>query len=130
MDIQGSVVMVVDDEDLVREMARLALEAEGLVVLTARNGVEALLLAERHGGPIHLLLTDLSMPPYMDGLELARSLRCARPGLQVLFLSARGHEVPMPIDPDSGAALVAKPFTSETLVERVRAALESLDVET
>jgi CheY-like chemotaxis protein len=126
-------LLVVDDEDGVRRAARAALEARGYTVLTARNGVEALLLAEHHRGEIHLLVTDLAMPPYMDGAALARALRGARPGIRVLFMAAAGQApgfasrgnrqgtlCPVPPHDAADACFLAKPFTPESLVERVR----------
>ena len=127
MDNRGATIMVVDDEDEVREYARSVLESKGFQVLTARNSVEALLLSDHHGGPIRLLITDLSMPPYMDGFELARALQEVRPGLRVLYLSAKPPESllsgglgAMDHDPASPAVShLSKPFTPDMLVKRV-----------
>ena len=90
----------------------------GYAVLEARNGPEALDLAERHVGPIDLLLSDVAMPE-MTGPELARWLVRLRPGIAVLFVSGQAHE---------GAGLrppLPKPFTPEALVHAVRETLEA-----
>lgn len=121
MESDPQTVMVVDDEDPVRESARAALEARGFAVLTARNSVEALLLSNHHRGPIHLLVTDLSMPPYMDGQELARALQEMRPGLRVLYLSAQEPDA-LALDGLEGGrtGFLVKPFAAEALAARAR----------
>lgn len=117
-------VLVVDDEDGIRELCRGALEAGGFRVLAARNSVEALLLSDRHGGPIRILVTDLSMPPYMDGASLSRTLTLHRPGLRTLFLTAGGPEDVL-LEAGGNAAgetrdLLPKPFRAEELLAKVR----------
>src|SRR3989338_8844949 len=86
---KGITVLVVDEEDSVRTYIWQALEKRGFSVLCAKNGAEALFLGERHPGGIHLLITDLIMPPYLDGVELAHSMRRQRPGMKDLFISIR-----------------------------------------
>ena len=71
-------VLLVEDEDAVRALAREVLRRHGYVVLEARHGVDALRVAERHADDIHLLLTDVVMP-HMSGRELAERLAAARP---------------------------------------------------
>lgn len=127
MNDQGDTIMVVDDEDEIRDYARSVLEAQGYKVLTARNSVEALLLSDHHRGPIRLLITDVSMPPYMDGFELARSLSEVRPGLGILFISTKPADDMMeggtmdgnPYSSGRDASYLSKPFTPESLVRHV-----------
>lgn len=127
MNDQGDTILVVDDEDEVRDYARSVLEAQGYRVLTARNSVEALLLSDHHRGPIRLLITDVSMPPYMDGFGLARSLSEVRPGLGILFISTRpaddmiegGFMDGNPFSSGHGPSFLPKPFTPESLVRQV-----------
>jgi PAS domain S-box-containing protein len=83
---RGHVALVVEDEPLVLLTARHYLEALGFRTLAARDGEEAMELAEAQAGPIDLLLTDVVMPE-MGGFELAQALRDKRPALQVLFMS-------------------------------------------
>src|SRR5471030_3256471 len=84
----SEVVLLVEDEDAVRKLARIILEASGYVVLDARNGRECLALCETHHGPIDLLVTDVMMPE-LGGRELAEGAIKLRPGLKVMFMS--GH---------------------------------------
>ena len=79
-------VLLVEDEDAVRALAREVLRRHGYVVLEARHGVDALRVAERHTDDIHLLVTDVVMP-HMSGRELAERLATVRPTMKVLFMS-------------------------------------------
>jgi CheY-like chemotaxis protein len=124
MDGARTTVLLVDDEDRVRELARAALEAGGFRVITARNGVEALLLSDRHDGPIRILVTDTCMPPYMDGASLSRTLAEHRPGLRTLFLTDGGPEDIL-LDAGENSAgeargVLPKPFGADDLVAKVR----------
>lgn len=83
---QLETVLVVDDEDDVRRLLADVLRLGAYVVLEARDGEHALQIAERHGGPIDLLVTDLVMPR-LTGLELADRLRLRHPDVRVLFMS-------------------------------------------
>src|SRR5262249_58730082 len=79
-------VLLVEDEEGVRDLNRQVLQLCGYTVLTAGDGVEALRLSGQHAGPVHLLVTDVLMPQ-MGGRELSEVLSAQRPGLKVLFLS-------------------------------------------
>jgi PAS domain S-box-containing protein len=117
-------VLVVEDEDGVRELIHQVLVEQGYAVLTARHGRDALLLAERYERPIHLLVTDVVMPE-MGGGELADRLTARRPDLKVLYISGYSNdEVLRRGVHDTGTRFLHKPFTSEGLVERVREAVE------
>src|SRR5438128_18087 len=116
-------VLLVEDEDAVRVLAREVLRRNGYVVLEARHGIDALRIAERHPDDIHLMITDLVMP-HMGGGELAKRLSAARPGMKVLFMSGyTDHEV-MHRDLTPGAAFVQKPFTPEVFARKVRHVLD------
>jgi CheY-like chemotaxis protein len=79
-------LLLVEDEDAVRNLARRILTRHGYEVLEARNGLEALAMCAGHTGEIHLVITDVVMPG-MGGGELARRLETARPGVPVLLMS-------------------------------------------
>ena len=117
-------VLLVEDEGDVRELAREILEKSGYAVLEAANGPDALRLAARHEGVIHLLLTDVVMPQ-MSGRELARRLVRKRPEVRVLYTSGYVDEGMMRrsvVDRDT--ALLKKPFSSDALVRSVREVLD------
>jgi two-component system cell cycle sensor histidine kinase/response regulator CckA len=124
-DVQRSheTVLVVEDEDGVRELVRQVLTAHGHAVLTARHGRDALLMAERYERPIDLLVTDVVMPE-MGGGELVDRLTARRPDLKVLYMSGYTSDevVRRGID-GAGLSFLHKPFTSEALMERVREVL-------
>jgi two-component system, cell cycle sensor histidine kinase and response regulator CckA len=104
-------VLLVEDAHALRELARELLEAGGYTVLEAANGADAVSLAEKHPGPIHLLLSDVVMPG-MNGPELAGKIIRARPDTKVLYMSGHtGDALPVQELLNSGAALLHKPFT-------------------
>lgn len=115
-------ILLAEDQDAVRGLARAVLERWGYRVLVAAHGVEALEIARRHEGPIHLLLTDLGMP-HMRGDELARTLSSLRPETRVLVMSAREGETGPPA-PVPGAEFMAKPFSLGALACMVRRLLD------
>jgi two-component system, cell cycle sensor histidine kinase and response regulator CckA len=116
-------VLLVEDERPVRAVTLRILRAQGYCVLEAGDGAEALALAQRHPGPIHLLLADVVMPR-MGGIELAERLRALRPETRVLHVSGYVDRAiwdgPVPA---AGAAFLQKPFLPETLVRKVREVL-------
>jgi two-component system, cell cycle sensor histidine kinase and response regulator CckA len=113
-------VLLVEDEDAVRSLARAVLRRHGYTVLDARHGVDALRLAERHRDHIHLLITDMVMP-HMNGRDLAERLSSVRPTMKVLFMS--GYMDPA-VTPDFSSGFLQKPFTPETLARKVRLILD------
>ncbi len=118
-------ILLVEDEDVVRELAREALQDGGYTVLEARHPGEALLVAERQGDGLDLLLTDVVMP-HMSGPELAQRLREQRPGLRVLFMSGYTDDATLRHGVQrSEVFFLQKPFTPDVLARRVR---ETLDV--
>ena len=117
-------ILVVEDEEEVRALARDVLEMNGLRVLEALDVADAVRLAETHPGPIDLLITDVVMPQ-MSGPELARRILELRPGTKVVYMSgytddALGHHGVL--DPD--IVLLPKPFTPESLMQHLRLALD------
>ena len=113
-------ILLAEDDDAVRAIAREALERAGYRVLAAADGSAALELASRHDGPIDLLLTDVIMPG-MNGRELAATLSRRRPGIRVLFASGYTDNVLAGQDALApGVALLDKPFTPAELASKVR----------
>ena len=118
------VILAADDDPDIRELVAFRLERSGYTVLQACDPQDALLIAERHGGPIHLLLTDVIMPR-QSGRALAERLRPLRPELQVLFMSGYTNEAIVRhgvLEP--GTLFIQKPFTPEGLGRKVREALD------
>ncbi|MEK6609595.1 MAG: response regulator, partial [Gemmatimonadota bacterium] len=118
------VVLVAEDEDAVRAVARRALQQRGYTVLEASGGPAALRVAAGHEGAIGLLLTDVVMPG-MSGKELADALTTQRPNTRVLFMSGYTDDAIVRegmLEP--GLAFLPKPFTAERLAEMVREVLD------
>jgi PAS domain S-box-containing protein len=113
-------VLLVEDEDSVRQLVRETLESRGYRVLEAANGTEALALAANHADPIHLVITDVVMPG-LSGHELVQQLQPARPSLKVLYLSGYAQDAfPSTAAADSQKTFLQKPFTLQSLSRKVR----------
>jgi PAS domain S-box-containing protein len=113
-------ILLVEDEESVRRLARKVLETAGYLVLEAPHGGEALQLAMNYRGPIHALVSDVVMPG-LSGQELSTRLQMNRPGLKVLFISGYAQEAIAShgiLGP--GAAFLEKPFTPVALTQKVR----------
>jgi CheY-like chemotaxis protein len=116
-------ILVVEDAPALRELTRELLESQGYTVLEAADGAEALRVAEKHQGPIHLLLTDVVMPG-MDGRVLAESMVRSHPDLKVLYVSGYTDDAILRHGVlDSKIVLLQKPFTRENLARKVREVL-------
>jgi CheY-like chemotaxis protein len=118
------VILLVEDEEMIRKLARRILEASGYVVHEARNGREGLLKCDAHDGPIDLLVTDVVMPE-LGGRDLALAALQRRPGLKVLFMSGHTEDVILREGIHGGAAFLQKPFLPIGLAQKVREALDS-----
>jgi len=112
-------LLVVDDDQWVRELAGNILRAEGFRVLEACDGQMALRMAKTHSGPIDLLLTDVIMPE-MTGRQLADQLHAAHPEMKVLFMSAYAPEAVTDAGVRATDPFIAKPFTIDYLARKVR----------
>jgi two-component system, cell cycle sensor histidine kinase and response regulator CckA len=112
-------LLVVDDDQWVRELAGNILRAEGYRVLEASDGPTALRMAKTHSGPIDLLLADVMMPE-MTGRQLADQLHVAHPGMKVLFMSAYAPEAVADAGVRATDPFIAKPFTIDYLARKVR----------
>jgi CheY-like chemotaxis protein len=116
-------ILLVDDDDQVRAVARDILRRLGYVVIDTSNGGEALLLAEQTKSTIHLLLTDVVLP-HLSGPQIAARLTAQRPETSVLFMSGYTGEGMLQHGLlDSTAAYLQKPITPEALSRRVREVL-------
>ena len=123
--LQGSeTILVVEDDDMVRNLALKALKYYGYTVLCARDDQEALHMCREHKGPVQLMLTDVVMPG-MGGRELAKSLKKLRPEMKVLFMSGYTDNA---ISHSGILAphvnFIEKPFLPETLAGKVRKVLD------
>ena len=117
-------ILLVEDEEALRQVAKRVLGAGGYTVLTAANGEEALLTCAQHSGPVHLLLTDVVMPR-MSGRVLAQELAKNRPSLKVVYMSGYTDDAIVHHGVlDAGTQFLAKPFTSADLARKVREVLD------
>ncbi len=117
-------VLVVEDEDAVRDIVRLALRSQGYTVLEASRGAEAVRVAAAHAGPIHLLVTDVVMPE-MGGRELSERLARTRPGLKVMYLSGYTDDAVVRHGVlESQSHFLQKPFTPGKLAAKIRQVLD------
>ncbi|MBC7252241.1 MAG: PAS domain S-box protein, partial [Anaerolineae bacterium] len=124
--LQGQeTILVVEDEEVVRELAVRILRKRGYTVLQAQDGAEALRVCREHQGPIHLLITDVVMPGGMSGRQVAEQLQPLQPEMKVIYMSgytenAIVHHGVLEL----GAVLLQKPFTPSSLAHKVRQMLD------
>jgi PAS domain S-box-containing protein len=126
MPVHGTeTILIVDDEEVLRRVARRIFESVGYTVLTAANGREALPLLERHGGPVHLMFTDVVMPG-MNGRDLAARLVDTRPQMKVLYTSGYAADATQERGGLNAAIhFIAKPYEIAELTRKVREVLDS-----
>jgi len=121
------VVLLVEDEDAVRKLARAMLEMFGYTVLEARHGKEGLSVCENHAGRIDILVTDVLMPG-IGGRELAERAALLRPKMSVLFMSGHTDDAVLDLGIKlRGTPFLQKPFTVTQLARKVRAVLDARD---
>jgi CheY-like chemotaxis protein len=118
-------VLVVEDQEEVREFVVQALANRGYRVLQAVDGQEALALADRHAGTIDVLLTDVVLPG-MNGRELAERFKSLRPGIKLIYTSGYAQDIVANRGVlQSGIAYVHKPYTADEIANKVGEALEN-----
>ncbi|HEY1957951.1 MAG TPA: ATP-binding protein [Polyangiaceae bacterium] len=118
-------ILLVEDEESVRNVVHSILRKSGYHVLVAASGGDALVISEKHGATIDLLLTDVIMPR-MNGRELADRLRATRPAMKILFMSGyTPNAIVQHGVLDSGIAFIQKPITPSALARKVRDVLDT-----
>lgn len=120
-------VLVIEDEDSVRNLLRTLLRLAGYEALSCRDGDEALDLMEARGGGIHLLITDLNLGNGPDGFETADRLRARQASLKVLYISGEDEGAARSRAPRAGEdRFLPKPFTPRQFGEAVAGLLASV----
>jgi PAS domain S-box-containing protein len=120
-------ILLVEDEDALREVTRRILTGAGYRVMLAENGVDALRVVDEHEGQIDLLLSDVIMPQ-MPGPQLAKQLLARQPSLRVLLMSGFAQPI---LDSgghlDAGMEFIEKPFSGPGLLAKVAQTLERVE---
>jgi PAS domain S-box-containing protein len=120
----GETILLVEDEEMVRSVARRILERAGYQVLEACDGSRALDIAQKTEGAIHLMLTDIIMPG-MNGIVLAEHMMKLRPTMKVIFTSGYTDETIARHDiSESGVTVLEKPFSDRSMASLVRSVLD------
>ena len=120
-------ILVVEDNEMVRDLVQTIFQRHGYSVLTAQDGEEAIKVSKEHDGPIHLMVTDVVMPN-MSGKELAERLNALRPDMKVLYMSgytdnAIVHHGVLAQE----MVFIQKPFTPESLARKVREVIDKIE---
>jgi len=116
---RGGVVLLAEDEEVLREFATLILRKHGYHVLAARDGIDAMKVAEQFGRPVDMLFTDLVMPR-MGGADLFRRFTAQYPETPVIFTSGYPRNILAESGlQDGGLEFLQKPYTAQTLVEKI-----------
>jgi two-component system cell cycle sensor histidine kinase/response regulator CckA len=118
---QSATILLVDDDVSVRALVEATLATQGYRLLKAMDSDQALRMSDAHEGPIHLLIADQVMPPFMSGNELAQCMRLIRPEIKVLYISGYSANDGVQDEVgDSSADFLPKPFTPNLLLHKVR----------
>lgn len=122
-------ILVVEDDDGVRNLIRTLLRLAGFEVVSCQDGSEALDLMAVRGGNIHLMVTDVNLGPDMDGVEMAEHLRTRHPSLKVLYISGAEEQERLRDEIACGRAhFMMKPFTPRGLTETAKSILAGRSV--
>jgi two-component system cell cycle sensor histidine kinase/response regulator CckA len=117
-------ILVVENDEMLRDLARRTLTSAGYTVLMANDGQEALYLCESLDGHLALVLADVVMP-LLGGRTFATRLRQVRPSTKILFMSGGSHRGLTDVLADS-TVLLGKPFTATDLARKVRAVIDEV----
>jgi two-component system cell cycle sensor histidine kinase/response regulator CckA len=118
-------ILLVEDNEQVRNITQSILNRYSYIVLVAENTTEALTILREHGGPVHLLLTDVVMPE-MNGKQLFGRVSGKYPGLKVLYMSGYTNNVIAHRGVlDEGVHFIQKPFTAQALAIKLREILDN-----
>jgi two-component system cell cycle sensor histidine kinase/response regulator CckA len=116
-------VLIVEDEESLRHMVHSILDQQGYHILAASHGTDAVLMSQKHPGPIHLLITDVVMPQ-MGGQELAKQLAPSRPELKILYMSGYAATTIKQSGSTPKQEFLAKPFSPGAFARKVREVLD------
>jgi DNA-binding response OmpR family regulator len=120
---QGPVVLLVEDDEDLRELTTQMLEMRGFSMLVAKDPVSAIMTCRVHSGAIDVLLTDLGLPGVSGG-ELARSASEVRPGMRIVYVSGVPEDIAVKTGLiRAGSPFVAKPYTADRLAGMLRMVL-------
>jgi DNA-binding response OmpR family regulator len=117
------VILVADDDVLVRNLVTLLLQRQGYVVLSASDGQEGLALSRKYPGVIDLVITDMEMPR-LNGMDLCTHLFEERPSIKVIVMS--GSDIKEIVSQNVNLPFLPKPFDGEALIQRVRSVLSTV----
>ncbi|MBN1290845.1 MAG: PAS domain S-box protein [Candidatus Latescibacteria bacterium] len=126
-DIHGGseTILIVEDDETIRKLTEQILDSSGYNIITAANGEEALVIAEKYKNIIHLVLTDVVMP-LMSGRELATQLLASRQNIKIIYMSGYTDNTIVHHGLlDSGILFIQKPFSPSTLLRKIRQVLDS-----
>ena len=120
--LKQPVVLLVEDEPLLRMLGVDTLEDAGFSVVEAASGDEAMAFLDQHDGDsVRVLFTDVNMPGHLDGFTLARQVAERWPGIGVLIVS--GKMAPQPGDMPERGQFIGKPYQPTAVVDRIRSLL-------
>jgi two-component system, cell cycle sensor histidine kinase and response regulator CckA len=129
MDQVGATILLVEDEDFVRQVTAEVLSFGGYQVFGARTAAEAMRVFGQYGEKVQLLLTDVVLPG-TNGRDLARDLRLLHPGLKTMFISGYpDNEVTKRSSEEPGVFYLPKPFSVESLMQKVRQVFAAAAIE-
>jgi DNA-binding response OmpR family regulator len=118
--VHQPIILVADDEVMIRNLVTILLQRQGFIVLSASDGKEGLELSRKYPGPIDLVITDVEMPR-LNGMDLCAHLLQERPGIKVLVMS--GADMSEIVSQNVNMPFLPKPCDGEVLLEKVRTLL-------
>ena len=119
----GTTVLIIDDDDEIRDVTQMLLRRRGLEVLTAASGAQGLALFQEHGDTIHAVLLDLTMPD-MNGVDVSRAMRALRPNVPIILSSGFSEEISLEhLEHNATMAFLQKPYTVEALLSKIDTAI-------